>query len=755
MEVSKKRAFVKNSSWLIGGKIAHMVISLIISMITARYLGPSNYGLLNYAASFAAFATPLCTLGLTSIMVNEIINKEEQTGTILGTAITLRIASSVLSIVGIFLVAFCLNYNEVDTIIVVLLYSFSLLFQAFDSINYFFQAKLLSKYPTIVTLIAYLIVCSYKVVLLILNKSVEWFALSYVVDYFCIALFLFIVYKIKHGPKLSFSLKTAKHLFSRGYHFILSGLMVAIYGQTDKIMLKSMLNSNAVGFYSTANAVCVIWVFLLSAIIESARPLILEKHKDDKEAFEFRLTRLYSSIIYISFLVSILFCIFAEPVIMFLYGNDYLPSVGCLRILTWATAFSYLGVARSIWMVPEEKQKYEKFIAAGGAVCNVLLNLALIPLIGVEGAAVATLITQLITNFIIGFIIRPIRRNSVLILKAFNPKVILSLIPKQKEEIDPNKRISVAFNVLKCICILLIICAHVNVSSFGLLGTIMNNFGIIGVPLFLICSGYYYKKKPFFNMLKSKFFSIVIPWLFLGSIVFLINALLLKEGISFSSYVQWMLGYKTYLYYVIVLLVCFVVFYHNCLISNIVFVLLSIVSIIATYYYGLGDFLSSIGLTNYLNVFNWFGFFALGLLLKRVDAARFLFFLRKSRFLFGVFWALITVYIACFNYKLSYFSLNGIFYEMISFFTVLGLGTIIKSENLVVSIMSKTTYPIYILHMALVGLCGKIYQLHVTTACIANIIVYIITIVLVLLGYFVFKKIKHTRIYSIFTGCRL
>ena len=92
---------------------------------------------------------------------------------------------------------------------------------------------------------------------------------------------------------------------------------------------------------------------------------------------------------------------------------------GALCILCWDTAFSYLGVARSIWMVPNGKQKYEKYIAGSGAVCNLILNTVMIPVWGVNGAAIATLITQIFTNFIVGFFFREIRENNFLILKAF------------------------------------------------------------------------------------------------------------------------------------------------------------------------------------------------------------------------------------------------------------------------------------------------------------------------------------------------
>mgnify|MGYP003311724305 CR=1 FL=1 len=71
-----KNKVLKNASWLITCKIVQSVLGLIISMLTARYLGPANFGVINYAASIVAFATPLMQLGLNSILADEMGRKE-------------------------------------------------------------------------------------------------------------------------------------------------------------------------------------------------------------------------------------------------------------------------------------------------------------------------------------------------------------------------------------------------------------------------------------------------------------------------------------------------------------------------------------------------------------------------------------------------------------------------------------------------------------------------------------------------------
>ena len=415
----KHNRFIKNTSWLLGGQIAQMVISLFIGMISARYLGPSNYGIINYTASFSAFFTPLCTLGFNGIIVKELVSNKEKQGEIIGTVLFFRFISSLLSMISIILIVKVLNPNDHVIFTVSILQSLSLIFNICDTIDYWFQSRLESKYPSIMRIIAYVVVAIYKIAILILGKSVEWFAFSNTLDVIVLAILLFYVYKINNGPKISVSFIRGKCMLQVSYNFIISGLMVACYGQMDKIMLGKMLSVTSVGYYSTALYICQLWTFVLSAIINSANPLIFEAKDTDEKLYKKRIIQLYTAIIWISFFVSIVFCIFAKPIILLLYGKKYLKAIVPFRIITWYTAFSYLGVARNSWLVCEKKVKYEKYFAAIGAVSNFLLNIIFIKLFGINGAAIATLLTQIITNIVAPAIIKDTRYNTVLICKAF------------------------------------------------------------------------------------------------------------------------------------------------------------------------------------------------------------------------------------------------------------------------------------------------------------------------------------------------
>ena len=74
----------KNAVWLIGGKCLQAILSFVINLFTARYLGPSNYGLISYAASLVSFALPIMQLGINNVLVQELVQNPDQEGKMLG-----------------------------------------------------------------------------------------------------------------------------------------------------------------------------------------------------------------------------------------------------------------------------------------------------------------------------------------------------------------------------------------------------------------------------------------------------------------------------------------------------------------------------------------------------------------------------------------------------------------------------------------------------------------------------------------------
>lgn len=111
--------------------------------------------------------------------------------------------------------------------------------------------------------------------------------------------------------------------------------------------------------------------------------------------------------------------IFGEWAITLVYGEAYAPAASSLKIIAWYTIFSYLGVARNSWIVCENKQRYLKYMYFSAAIINVILNYIMIPVWGPQGAALASLITQICTAMILPLFIKDMRPNAKLMIEAF------------------------------------------------------------------------------------------------------------------------------------------------------------------------------------------------------------------------------------------------------------------------------------------------------------------------------------------------
>lgn len=423
-----------NFIWIIGSKVIQALLGLVISAFTARYLGTANSGLIDYVASLVNFVLPIAQLGLSAIIVQEVINSRDKEGEVLGSAIVLSLISSAICYIAILLFTFFVNAGEKETLICCAVYGISLFFQAVQLITYWFQTVLLSKYISVLSIVAYLVVSGYKILLLICKAEVYWFALSFSIDFGVIAIGGLIFFKKITGKSLGINKNICKMLISKGKYFILSGIMVTIFSQTDKIMLKLMIDDSATGIYGAALKCAGLLNFVYIAIIDSVRPLILESKLTDEEAFEKNTKFLFSIIIYMSLIIGGVTFIFSDEIILLLCGEDFIAASNVLKVLAWAPLFSYLGIGRDIWLVANEHHAKIWGLNLSGAIMNIVLNIFFIKYYGVVGAAIASLISKVFTYFVMVVLIKSISRCGYLMLQSLNPTILLSVIKKKMKK---------------------------------------------------------------------------------------------------------------------------------------------------------------------------------------------------------------------------------------------------------------------------------------------------------------------------------
>lgn len=412
-----KKKSVRNSTWIMAEHVYQMVINFVLTILVSRYLGPANYGVLNYGATLVNIFLVFTKLGLDMMIANEFIKHRDKEGVVLGTSITMRLISAVISVGIIAILVFVLQANSPIIIITSIIQSLALLFQAFYIFDFWFQSYFKSKYVSIAKAISYTVMAGYKIWLLTTGKDVVWFTAASVIDALVVAILLMMFYKKNHGQKIETNFSLGKNLLKRSYHFIISGVMVLIYTQIDKIMIGQMLDEYQLGLYSAALSVCLLTAFVPDAILTSARTSVFNAKQNSKQYLK-KLKQTYALVFWVCAGMALIISILAPLIVDIVYGEQYMGAAATLSLLVWYVPLSHLGVARGIWIVAENKNKYSKYYTFWGVLMNVGLNAFMIPLWGIFGATIATIITELFTLFITPLFYKETRIHTKYVLEA-------------------------------------------------------------------------------------------------------------------------------------------------------------------------------------------------------------------------------------------------------------------------------------------------------------------------------------------------
>ncbi|HBR14290.1 MAG TPA: flippase [Candidatus Omnitrophica bacterium] len=387
---------LKNISWLFVDNIFRMGVGLFIVAWIARYLGPEQYGLWNYAIAFTVLFTAFATLGLNNIVVREIVKRPDQKDEILGSAFILKFLGGLLTLILTVTIIYFLRDGDIQTMWLVGLSAAGFVFQSFNVIEFYFQSQLKSKYAVYAQNGSFLLFIFVKISLLLAHVTLIAFAIAGFVETAMGALLLAIVYKYTKHSIFSwrFRMDKARALLRDSWPLLLSSIAVMIYMRIDQIMLGQMMGDEAVGIYSAAVRISEAWYFIPVAIVNSVFPVIIQTKSVDETLYRRRLQKLFDAMALLGIIVAVVATIVSEKFVQFLYGADYVASAGVLVLHIWGGIFVCLGVASGNWFTTENLQKYTFYRTAAGGVMNIGLNLHLIPVYGVNGAALATVISQ-------------------------------------------------------------------------------------------------------------------------------------------------------------------------------------------------------------------------------------------------------------------------------------------------------------------------------------------------------------------------
>ncbi len=394
--------YFKNTSWLFVEKILRIFVGLFIGVWIARYLGPEQFGLFSYAQNLVALFSSISTLGLNNIIVRELLKDKNNQNEIIATSFFLKLFGAFLVLV---LLALSIDIfsKDSDLNFLIFIIASSVVFQSFNVVDFYFQSKVLSKYIVYVNTISLFLSSIIKIVLIMNEAPLIYFAFVVLFDNIILAIGFIYVFVKKSELDISdlvFKMKVAISLLKNSLPLIFSILIVAIYMRIDLIMIKDFIGLNAVGQYTASIRLSEAWYFIPIIITNSVFPAILNAKQNNKKLYYQRIQKLYDLMVVLAIGIAIPITFFSDWLVAFLYGNEYNEVKDVLIIHIWTVVFSFLGTVSTKWFISEDLQKYLFYRTLYGAFINIGLNYILIPLYGIYGAAVATLISQIVTAYL-------------------------------------------------------------------------------------------------------------------------------------------------------------------------------------------------------------------------------------------------------------------------------------------------------------------------------------------------------------------
>lgn len=414
-ELKTNKGFIRyftNTSWMLFEQILRIIAGLFVGIWVARNLGPEQFGVFSYVLAFTAIFGGIAKLGLDGIVVRELVNFPEKRDAYLGTAFWLKVVGAML-VIGLIIPVESFTSNDSRTNMFISIITVGLLFQSFEVIEFYYQSQVMAKIIAICKVTQLALSSVIKIYLVLYKAELIWFVLITVFDIFSLAVSYIIAYKINQNGSFyrCFSLTIAKHLIKDSWPLMLSAAMILLYMKLDQLMIKNLLGDVQLGHYSAALKISDALVTIPTLITASLFPAIILAKKNGKILYEERMLNIYRLMVFLSVPFGAFISYFSNEIILIFFGSEFVSASEILRLYVWMNVFLFLQVASSKWYMAENFQKLALIRNAGGLLINIVLNSILIPLYGLVGAAIATLISYSFSGYLADLLTKNTRKQ--------------------------------------------------------------------------------------------------------------------------------------------------------------------------------------------------------------------------------------------------------------------------------------------------------------------------------------------------------
>jgi O-antigen/teichoic acid export membrane protein len=397
-----------NTIWLGVDNLIRSLIGFCISLYLARHLGPADFGIYALMVTLFLMFNGISSFGINDIFIKNFVTVSDR-GLILGSTVFIFMISGIISFL-IFLVVMHTIYEEQNFVHFTYIIGIILIFKPFDVIKLYNEALIISKYTVFSQLTANSIFAVLKVIAIIKNADLKFFFYLYALEIILTLSILAGLFFLKSNyKKLQLKIDTSQvlKLLRQATPLFFASFAVILNMRIDQLMLGKMVNSEAVGIYNIAVKVSDIPIIGITILISTMFPVISKAHLENKQRFHMLLSRMYGGLFWLSLLASILVIIIGELTITLVMGDEYASVATILKFYIMSSVSIAIGSVWTKWLILENKSKICVAAQYLAVIINIILNLLMIPRFGIEGAALATLISYSLSLMISLFMYKP------------------------------------------------------------------------------------------------------------------------------------------------------------------------------------------------------------------------------------------------------------------------------------------------------------------------------------------------------------
>lgn len=416
------KKLLNNFSWQFIDRLVRGAGTVLINIYIGRKLGVENFGTINYCLALLSFFQVISTFGLDAVVIKKLANISEldYKKSVLSETFRIRLITSMLS--TLLFVTFATLFEEGEERLGIYVLSFGILFSFLDISRLYFESQMESRYSVLSELFSFILFLVLKIVILMqgLPLIYLWGTLSLELVLGKVFTLILFFKRTKHETKLlNFDKVLMIKIVKESIPLMLASFSVILYMRLDQVMIGRMLGRSDLGIYSAAVRLSEAWYFLPVTINTALYPYFVRIKSQSQDLFTERFQLFYDILSVLSFLAILFFFIFSNQLVDILFGDPFKASANILLVHIISGIFVSLSVASNSWLNIIGKSQIVLYRTVLGAVLNFVLNMILIPKMGIMGCAIATLISYGVSVFSILYT-EDVRECRIQMLKSLN-----------------------------------------------------------------------------------------------------------------------------------------------------------------------------------------------------------------------------------------------------------------------------------------------------------------------------------------------